>query len=340
MPTIDWQELYASNRAVIERSGAYHPPPIIPTGPLLTPGGAGAWHERTFTAAGRIRRAWVHPPAGIEPDTDVPLVCLLHGCTQDAAAIAAATRMNEAADRHGFLAVYPEQPRGENPQGCWNWFLPEHQARGSGEPASIAGIVRELIGTTSPWAIDTRRIFVAGFSAGGAMAAVLAATYPDLFTGLAVHSGLAYRSATNLPAALEAMARGHASAPPPAHDHSRPVPSIVIHGTADPTVAPVNADQVLQQSIAASRRCAPHTHYLDPGRPTTTTRHQEDGGHPYTRRRWATRDGTVAHELLTVDGLGHAWSGGTAGAPHTDPRGPDATEAVWRFFTQVTDPLG
>ena len=170
------------------------------------------------------------------------------------------------------------------------------------------------------------------------MAAVLAATYPDLFTGLAVHSGLAYRSATNLPAALEAMARGRA--PPrrrPTTTRGR-FPSIVIHGTADTTVAPVNADQVLQQSIAASRRCAPDTHDLDAARPTTTTRDREDGGHPYTRRRWAARDGTVAHQLLTVDGLGHAWSGGTAGAPHTDPRGPDATEAIWRFFTRGVAP--
>src|SRR4051812_37569334 len=276
MAAIDWRELYASNRAVIERSGAAHPAPIIPAGPLLPPRSAGAWHERTFTAAGRIRRGWVHPPAGIEPDTAVPLVCLLHGCTQDAAAIAAATRMNEAADRHGFLAVYPEQSRGENPQGCWNWFLPQHQARGAGEPASITGLVRELIGTTSPWAIDPRRVFVAGFSAGGAMAAVLAATYPDLFCRLAVHSGLAHPSATNPPppplsggppapwgpppppptpppAALKAMANGGDAGSPPPPAHARPVPPVVIHGPADTTVAPVNAQQVLQQSLSAHR---------------------------------------------------------------------------------------
>ena len=169
--------------------------------------------------AGRTRRALVHTPADIEPGTAVPLVCMLHGCTQDAASFAAATRMNEAADRHGFIAVYPQQDRGENAQGCWNWFQRRHQARGAGEPASIAAVVRELIGTTSPLTIDPRRVFVAGLSAGGAMAAILGATYPDLFAAVAVHSGLAYGSATSVIAAFKAMARGaraprRAAAPP------------------------------------------------------------------------------------------------------------------------------
>jgi poly(hydroxyalkanoate) depolymerase family esterase len=317
MAGIDWQELYASNRAVIERAGVAPlelPAPIAPHAP-------NRWHERTFTAAGRTLRALVHPPSGMEPDTAVPLVCMLHGCTQDAATFAAATLMTEAADRHGFLAVFPQQARGENPQGCWNWFLPEHQARGAGEPASIAGLVRELLGTTSPWAIDTRRVFVAGFSAGGAMAAVLAANYPDLFAGLAVHSGLAYGSAANLGAAFNAMARGAAT-------HGRiaqPVPSIVIHGTVDRTVAPVNAEQVVQQSLAA-----------DATRPTTTSHHHAPGGHAYTQQRWTDHRSTVIHELMMVDGLGHAWSGGKPGGSYTDPRGPSAAEAIWRFFEQAT----
>ncbi|MGZ6313955.1 MAG: alpha/beta hydrolase family esterase, partial [Candidatus Limnocylindrales bacterium] len=136
--------------------------------PVKAPDGVGARErpgardERTFTVAGRTRRALVHAPAGVEPHTAVPLVCMLHGCTQDAASFAAATLMNDAADRHGFVVVYPQQERGDNPRGCWNWFLPEHQARGTGEPASVAAIVRELMGTASPWTIDTRRVFVAG----------------------------------------------------------------------------------------------------------------------------------------------------------------------------------
>jgi poly(3-hydroxybutyrate) depolymerase len=283
MVSIDWRELYASNRAVIERAGGA--PGELRTG-VGVPGELDAWQERTFTVAGQTRRALVRPPAGVEPQTAVPLVCLLHGCTQDAASFAAATLMNDAADRHGF---------------------------------------------------------VAGLSAGGAMAAILAAAYPDLLAAVAVHSGLAYRSAASMGAAFTAMARGaedpiaqgraaHAAM----GDLARPVPSMVIHGTADRTVAPVNADQVLEQSMTANRLAAPATCDLDIARPTTTSRGQVDGGHAYTRCQWTDRRGVLMHELLTVDGLGHAWSGGAPGGSYTDPRGPDATEAIWRFFAQAT----
>ena len=237
MRPVDWRELYASNRAVIERArGA---PVNLPAG-VGPPEGSDAWDTRTFTVAGQTRRALVHRPAGAEPQTVAPLVCMLHGCTQDAASFAAATLMNDAADRHGFVVVYPQQERGDNAQGCWNWFLPEHQARGAGEPASIAAIVRELMGTASPWAIDPRRVFVAGLSAGGAMAAILGATYPDLFAAVAVHSGLAYRSAASVGAAFTAMARGSDDPVGQGHaahaamgDHARAVPSIVVQGSAD-----------------------------------------------------------------------------------------------------------
>jgi poly(hydroxyalkanoate) depolymerase family esterase len=341
MSPIDWRELYASNRAVIERAGGA-PGELRPSSDRV-PGKPGTWDEQTSTVAGRTRRALVHPPAGVERPTAVPLVCMLHGCTQDAASFAAATRMNEAADRHRFVAVYPQQARGDNPRGCWNWFLPEHQARGAGEPAAIAAIVRELMGTTSPWTIDTRRVFVVGLSAGGAMAAILAAVYPELFAAVAVHSGLSYRSAASLGAAYAAMAHGgedpvgKGRAAHAAMGHlARAVPSIVVHGRADHTVAPVNADQVLQQSMTANRLAAPETCDLDIARPTTTTRGKVTDGHAYTRRQWTDRRGAPMHELLTVDGLGHAWSGGTPGGSYSDPRGPDATEAIWRFFTQAT----
>jgi len=342
MKPIDWRQLYASNRAVIERAGGA--PVNLPAGVGVSDG-SGAWDERTFTVAGRTRRALVHPPAGVEPHTAVPLVCMLHGCTQDAASFAAATLMNDAADRHGFVAVYPQQERGDNPQVCWNWFLPQHQARGGGEPASIAAIVRELVGTASPWTIDPARVFVAGLSAGGAMAAIMAATHPDLFSAVAVHSGLAYRSATDVRAALAAMA--HGSEDPVAQgraaraamgDHARAIPSIVVHGTADARVAAVNARQVLQQSMTANALAAPERSDLgfDLARPASTSRGRDDGGHAFTRSEWTDGRGVVMHELIEVDGLGHAWSGGAPGGSYTDPRGPDATEAIWRFFTQAT----
>jgi poly(hydroxyalkanoate) depolymerase family esterase len=340
MTPIDWRGLYASNRAVIERAGGA--PGRLPAG-VGAPERLRARDERTFTVAGQTRRALVHPPAGVDPETAVPLVCMLHGCTQDAASFAAATLMNDAADRHAFVAVYPQQERGDNPRGCWNWFLPEHQARGAGEPASIAAIIRELIGTASPWTIDPRRVFVAGLSAGGAMAAILAAVYPDLFAAVAVHSGLSYRSATSMGAAFTAMARGAAdpiaqgrAAHAAMRDLARPVPSMVIHGTADDTVAPVNADQVLEQSMTANGLAAPETCDLDIARPTTSSQGHVNDGHTYTRCQWTDRRGALMHELLKVHGLGHAWSGGAPGGSYTDPRGPDATEAIWRFFAQTT----
>jgi poly(hydroxyalkanoate) depolymerase family esterase len=340
MSPIDWRELYASNRAVIERAGVATSAP--PTG-FAVSGRPPARDERTFTVAGQTRRALVHAPAGADPQTAVALVCMLHGCTQNAASFADATLMNDAADRHGFVVVYPQQELGDNPRCCWNWFLPAHQARGTGEPASIAAIVRELMGTASPWAIDPRRVFVAGLSAGGAMAAVMAATYPDLFAAVAVHSGLAYRSAGNVSAALTAMARGSEdpvgggrAAHAAMGRHARAVPSIVVHGSADATVAPVNADRVLQQSMAANRLAAPEVGDLDSAHPTTTESGRVDGGYAYTRSQWTDCRGLLMHERLEVDGLGHAWSGGAPGGSYTDPRGPDATDAIWRFFTQAT----
>jgi poly(hydroxyalkanoate) depolymerase family esterase len=353
MTPIDWRELYASNRAAIER--ARGGPGKLPAAVRVSEGRGefpaavrvserrGAWEERTFTVAGRTRRALVHSPPDVDARSAVPLVCMLHGCTQDAASFAAATLMNDAADRHGFVAVYPQQEPGDNQQRCWNWFLPEHQARGAGEPASIVAIIRELMGTTSPQTIDSHRVFVAGLSAGGAMAAILGAVYPDLFAAVAVHSGLAYRSATSVSAAFTAMAgggensSGHGGVARAAiGDLVRPVASMVVHGSADRTVAPVNADRMLQRSMTANRLAARETCDLDFARPTTTSHGQVDGGHAYTRSQWMDRRGALMHELLRVEGLGHAWSGGAPGGSYTDPRGPDATEAIWRFFAETT----
>jgi poly(hydroxyalkanoate) depolymerase family esterase len=264
---------------------------------------------------------------------------MLHGCTQDPATFAASTLMNDAADRNGFIVLYPGQNRGDNPQGCWNWFLPEHQRRELGEPAAIAGLVRDLIETSSDCTVDTRRVFAAGLSSGGAMAAILAACYPDLFAAVAVHSGLPYNSATSMSSAFDVMASGAADADAHARaaraamgDHARPVPSIVIHGTADRIVAPANAINVLRQSMAANHLAAPERCNHDVARPTSSWSGKVERGHAYTRSRWTDGRGALMHELIAVDGLGHAWSGGAAGGSYTDPRGPCATEAIWAFF--------
>jgi poly(hydroxyalkanoate) depolymerase family esterase len=345
MPLVDWRELYASNQAAIARARGHSgaspsaPIPLSLQLPALLPGGgrAAGTDERSLTVAGRARRVLVHEPPGLEPGVAVPLVCMLHGCTQDAAGFAAATRMNQTADRYGFIAVYPQQERADNQQGCWNWFLPEHQERDRGEPAWIAALVRELVGTSSTWTVDRRRIFVVGLSAGGAMAATLAATHDDLFAAVAVHSGLAYGSATNVQDAFAAMGRGAKGRGPRARPN-RPTPSIVIHGTADQTVAIANADHVLEQAMSANRLAAPQTCDFDIRRPTAISQGQIDGGHAYTRSRWADRHGALIHELLKVEGMGHAWSGGAAGGSYTDPRGPNASDSIWRFFERATTP--
>jgi poly(hydroxyalkanoate) depolymerase family esterase len=353
MKHIDWRELYASNRAVIERAGgAPGDLPALPSLPaalrrpgghapvlprrLPLPGGSG----RSLGVHGRERGPLLHLPAGVDRATEVPLVCMLHGCTQDAEAFAAATRMNAAADRHGFAVVHPRQAAEANPQRCWNWFLPEHQSRGGGEPAAIAAAVRALFGAEARQAIDSRRVFVAGISAGGAMAAILAYTHPDLFAAFAVHSGLAYGAAGTMPAAFAVMANGSedpAMLGPAAHaamgPRARLVPSMVVHGDADPTVAPVNAEQVLRQSMAANRLADGVA--LDPGAPTEIERDRAHNGHAFTRSRWNDDRGRLLHERLIVHGLGHAWSGGLPGGSHTDPRGPDATEAIWGFFARA-----
>ena len=377
---VDWQSLYAANRAAIAR-GTVSPPgegvrespgwgrlaalTAQPPNSLVThdvpavalpqrarvaglasrpaaPAPSGGWEEVVVSHAGGRRRAFVHAPAGLEPGQPVPLVCMLHGCTQDPASFAAATGMNEVADRHGFVVVYPQQERAENPQGCWNWFEPGHQERGAGEPASLAAVVRHVLGTTAPWTIDADRVFVAGLSAGGAMAAILAATYPDLFAAAAVHSGLAYRSAAGMGPAFAAMSRG--SQAPDADGravrsamgrHARPLPLAVVHGDADTTVAPVNGRQLLEQFMAANRAAAPDAGSLDLEHPASAATEQAPGGHGYSRRRWTGRDGALLHELVTVQGMGHAWSGGTPGGSFTDPRGPGASALAWRFFADA-----
>ncbi len=346
MPGIDWRELYASNQAAIAGAGIAPTEeitlPRVATVPNGLPAAAPSL-ERVSRFGHGGNRALVHVPRGLDPVTPAPLVCMLHGCTQDPATFAAATLMNDAADRHGFVVVYPGQDRGDNPLGCWNWFLPEHQQRDVGEPAAITGIVCELIETNSQCTVDPGRVFVAGLSSGGAMAAILAACYPDVFAAVAVHSGLAYSSANSIGSAFDVMARGTwdtdaqgRAARAAMGDHARPVPSIVIHGNADQTVAPANAINVLRQSMAANHLAAPETCDHDVAHPTASWPGQVDDGHPYTRSRWTDGHGALMHELLEIDGLGHAWSGGAAGRSHTDPRGPCATEAIWTFFVLTT----
>jgi poly(hydroxyalkanoate) depolymerase family esterase len=367
MSILDWRELYAQNQAAIAASGirlpAIAPPSLPPTGVagvreaphrrlpklLREPGPIVNPHARPSGLRSTPRgsqvtdgRALVHVPQGLDPEVPAAVVCMLHGCTQDPATFAAATAMSETADRHGFVVVYPAQPRGGNANRCWNWFTPAHQQRGAGEPELIAGTTQRLIAQQSGQTIDPTRVFVAGLSSGGAMALILAACYPDVFAAVAIHSGLPYRSATDLPSAFAVMGQAGAKRATDGHaihsamgTHARRVPSVVIHGTDDRTVAPENSRRILAQSMHANHLAAPRSHTHDPAEPTTSDRARAEGGLSYNRNQWIDTDGTLMHESIEVQGLGHAWSGGIPGGSYTDPRGPSATEAIWAFFAQA-----
>jgi poly(hydroxyalkanoate) depolymerase family esterase len=247
----------------------------------------------------------------------LPLIVMLHGCTQSPDDFAAGTRMNFLAEERNCFVVYPEQPSGANQAKCWNWFRTGHQSRGGGEPSLIAGITRQIM---RDHAIDLKRVYVAGLSAGGAAAAIMGATYPDLYASVGIHSGLACGAATDLPSAFVAMRQGNVSEskvkPGP------PVPTIVFHGDRDTTVHPNNGDRIIEQCAKAA---SPTTKEL---------RGRVPHGLAYTRTILTDGDGRAISEHWNVHGAGHAWSGGSPAGSYTDPRGPDAAREMLRFFLE------
>lgn len=249
----------------------------------------------------------------------LPLVVMLHGCTQDPDDFAAGTRMNELAEEHACLIAYPAQSQQANQQRCWNWFNALDQQRGQGEPAIIAGIAQQL---AAQYAIAPGQVYVAGMSAGGAMAVIAGTLYPDVFAAVGVHSGLPYASARDLPSALQAMKRGAPGKGVAVQGAGRPI--IVFHGDRDHTVHPRNGEQVVAQQL--------HRHH---GAQAESDRGSVPDGHRYTRTTHRHPDGTALGEHWVVHGAGHAWSGGSTDGSYTDARGPDASREMLRFFQTV-----
>lgn len=240
-----------------------------------------------------------------------PLVVMLHGCTQNPEDFAAGTTMNLVAEEQGCLVLYPEQSASANHSQCWNWFDQAHQGREAGEPSIIAGMTRQVLREHGG---DPAKVYIAGLSAGGAMAAVMAAEYPELYAAVGVHSGLAAGSAHDLITGLQAMkgkhkaSRRHASA-------QRRVPAIVFHGDADAVVHPSNGQAVYRQ--------------FGEGASSTEL---EERGKEHTRAMRLDGAGRVVAEHWLLHGAGHAWSGGSTAGSYALASGPNASSEMLRFF--------
>lgn len=314
-------------------------------------GPTGEFREGVHRGEHGTRNYRLYVPSGASSGGARPLIVMLHGCTQDAADFAAGTRANEVGERAGAFVLYPEQPASAHPQKCWSWYDPAHQERGSGEPALLAGMTRAVLEEVGA---DPARVFVAGMSAGGSMAQILAATYPDIYHGLAVHSAPPYRSARDVPSALAVLAHG---APDTVAlrravlagmgERARPIPTLVIHGAEDTVVRVVNGQQVFGQwggaaVAAAEGHGGPGLHARTPTEPAATapgsvlalpdagTGGAREG--PLPVRHGPYPGAPVSVEYWEVEGLGHAWSGGSPEGTYTDARGPDATAAIFAFF--------
>lgn len=305
---------------------------------------AGSWVDGSVkNASGSLDfKLWV--PSGYRKEEPVPLVLMLHGCMQKTEDLAAASGMNELADKNNFLVVYPQQTAAANPLSCWNWFEPKHQARDSGEAALIAAVVQQV---RASYSINAKRVYVVGISAGGAMAVLMAASYPEVFAGLGVIAGEEYKAGTSVEAGLASMKSG---GPDPDQQGllayqamqktgfaaGTRMPVIAFHGAKDPYLNPLNTEQVIAQ-------WAQTNDYLDDGKDNgsvsvkspTETKGVVPNGYSYTRSIYKDSKGRPLMEKWLVEDLGHAWPGSPIVNRFADPKGPNAAVEIWRFFNET-----
>ncbi|MEJ8854778.1 PHB depolymerase family esterase [Variovorax robiniae] len=277
------------------------------------------WTDGRFAHGGRTLayKLYLPPRSAVAAAEPMPLVLMLHGCTQNPADFAAGTRMNDLARAQGFAVLYPAQTQQANAQGCWNWFKPQHQQRGRGEPALLAALTQNVM---ADHAIDPARVYVAGLSAGGAMADILGRRYPDIFAAVGVHSGLPAGAASDLMSALAAMRGGTAATAP--HAGKAP-PVIVFHG---------DADAVVHASNGAAIVAAAHGGFAGADGAPQIMQGQSPGNQRFTRSTWPAANGRATIEHWQLHGAGHAWAGGSRNGSFTDPNGVDASAEMWRFF--------
>lgn len=291
------------------RSAGCEVSPSVPTG--------AQYLDRTHRSAAGSRDYKLYLPAS-KAQRPMGLILMLHGCTQTPDDFATGTHMNALAEKHGLAIAYPAQTGGHNAAACWNWFKPGDQRRGAGEPAILASLARKLMKELDLGRDD---VFVAGLSAGGAMAVILADVYPDVFSAAGVHSGLARGTARDVISAMSAMRKGGTSAgiAPAVTARSSPVRRIIFHGDADRTVHPSNASLIVKAAVGGD--AAP-----------IKTGNRSVRGRGYARSDFAGSDGAIVVELWMIEGAGHAWSGGRAAGSYTDSKGPNASAEMIRFF--------
>lgn len=322
---------------VVDRGAARARPDAVGAPAASDAQAPGSFQRIAFSApAGAAQNHyWLYvPPGAASPGTGpMPLVLMLHGCTQNPQDFATGTAMNAAAQAVNALVLYPAQSHDANPKGCWNWFRPQDQARGAGEPATLVAMVRDVM---HHHRVDAQRIYVAGLSAGGAMAALLAREYPDLFAAVGVHSGLQPGAARTVMGALSAMKSG-AKVPPPARaaqmGAGESLPALIVfHGDADQTVHARNAQQLTDAALAARGQAfGQGSGQVQSG--------QSAAGQRYTRTIHVAENAqpsgadTVVEQWI-LHGAGHAWAGGDARGSHTDPRGVNASQEMLRFFME------
>ena len=287
-------------------------------------GSPGDWIAGVYENAAGQRAYKLYVPSRYTGQP-LPLIVLLHGCNQTPDDFAAGTQMNTLGEERNCFVLYPAQSNTANHSRCWNWFRREDQVRDEGEPSIIAGMTRKMV---KRYGIDARKVYVAGLSAGGAMAAIMGVTYPELYAAVGIHSGLACASAHDLPSALAAMKGMPASfgRPSGVAGASHSIPTIVFHGDRDRTVHPRNGVDVISSST-----------HREGGRggQVSTERGRVPGGHSYTRTVHRDAAGQVVLEHWLVHGGGHAWFGGSRAGSYSDPRGPNAAAEMLRFFLQT-----
>lgn len=272
------------------------------------------FRQDTFSCEAGSRTFRTYTPASAT-DGATGVIVMLHGCTQTPEDFAAGTGMNTLAEQHGFIVVYPAQSRGHNAQSCWNWFSRGDQRRGKGEPAILAGLTTHIC---TKHGIGRDQTFVAGLSAGAAMAVILGETYGDVFSAVGAHSGLPVGAAKDVPSAFAAMAGNSLESPP---HLGASVRTIVFHGTADSTVHPSNGEAIARRALGGNVSQSIET--ADQG---------ETDGRSFKRATSSDLNGVQIVEHWTIEGQGHAWSGGKPGGSYVDPNGPDASAEMVRFF--------